>query len=74
MRALGTKNEMFTHARNPLLPPSKGGTKDGAAPGAEGSGGGEEEDATAGVTAGRLEAFPLPWRALEAVAGCADYV
>ena len=88
MRALGTKSELFADARNPLLPggPSEGGAVDperSRAVDASGrsraiSGGavdleqlgGDAPDAAPAL--GRLEAFPLPWRPLHAVAGCAE--
>ena len=58
MRALATKSELFTSARNPLLAHSGG---------APGGGGGQQDHVSARL--GRLEGFPLPWRKLDKVTG-----
>ena len=63
MRALGTKSEMFTEARNPLLP--SGGTRE------DGESRGDGDLQGSAMPIGRLADFPLSWRPLHEVAGCA---
>lgn len=60
MRALGTKSELFVEARNPLLLDDE----------IEEEGGSNTSSSNEGGPSGRVCAFPLPWRALDEVAGC----
>ena len=70
MRALGTKSELFTTAHNPLhIPPPANEIDSEIEAAADGRVRGADAAALSGLGVGRLEGFPLRWRALRGVEG-----